>query len=472
MAEISLTASVRSNLLSLKQASNQLEITTGRLSSGKSVASAIDNPTNYFAAQNYNDRADSLSGRLDGMSEATEQINAADNGITNIKSFLSQMKGVVNDALSNTDSEERRSLGEQFNELLLQMRDMANDSSYGGINLLYDNASTTVQFGEQIGDSTLTLQGFNISAASGQLDANGELGASSVVGTNGDAYALSVDIDGNDIVGIKSFGAHSSAEAGTVGSTPLSSDITTNMDAILVDAQTLLADYSAYAHSDASANLNLTNDIYTRSNTQDSGGKYIFDPDGSSAPFVLTANGSYWTDTYNGTWNTAVGDAIADLVTTMDKLSVDWYLDNATFTTADVSDLSDAITTFQSAYSDLIADSGGGGGSTTNDAHEIDWGATTYQDDLSDVIGQIEDVDSALKTQSSKLANNLAIITQREDFTDEAINILEEGADNLTLADMNEEGASLLALQTSNSLAIKSLSLASSAASNVLQLIQ
>jgi len=194
MSSIALVSSVRSSLTALKSTSGQLETTTDRLSTGKKVASAIDNPTNYFAAENYIGRADALSSRLDSMSEATEMINAADNGITSIKAYLSQMKGIVNNALSNTDSDTRRSLGEQFNELIEQVRDVAKDSSYGGINLIYDNASTTVQFGENIGDSTLTLQGFNISAASGQLDSDGELGSSGVVGTNGEFYALSPSI--------------------------------------------------------------------------------------------------------------------------------------------------------------------------------------------------------------------------------------------------------------------------------------
>jgi len=109
---------------------------------------------------------------------------------------------------------------------------------------------------------------------------------------------------------------------------------------------------------------------------------------------------------------------------------------------------------------------------TSGDAWEIDWGSDTYQDDLSDLLSAIETLDSTLQTQSSKLANNLAVITQREDFTDEEINILEEGADALTSADLNEEGANLLSLETSQSLAVQSLSLASSTAANVLTLIQ
>ena len=60
----------------------------------------------------------------------------------------------------------------------------------------------------------------------------------------------------------------------------------------------------------------------------------------------------------------------------------------------------------------------------------------------------------------------------RQDFTKQMINTLETGAANLTLADMNEEAANLLALQTRQSLSSSSLSLASQADQSVLQLLQ
>ena len=52
------------------------------------------------------------------------------------------------------------------------------------------------------------------------------------------------------------------------------------------------------------------------------------------------------------------------------------------------------------------------------------------------------------------------------------INTLEDGAGNLTLADMNTEAANLLALQTRQSLSQNSLSLASQADQSILQLLQ
>ncbi|MCK5682068.1 flagellin, partial [bacterium] len=60
--------------------------------------------------------------------------------------------------------------------------------------------------------------------------------------------------------------------------------------------------------------------------------------------------------------------------------------------------------------------------------------------------------------------------TTRQNFTSELINTLRDGADNLTLADINQEGANMLMLQTRQSLSTTSLSLSSQANSSVLRL--
>ena len=65
--------------------------------------------------------AEGLSSRLDSMGQAVQRIQAADNGISTIRSFISAMKGVVNNTLGNTDSDARADLGKQFNELINQL---------------------------------------------------------------------------------------------------------------------------------------------------------------------------------------------------------------------------------------------------------------------------------------------------------------------------------------------------------------
>ncbi|HBA71696.1 MAG TPA: flagellin, partial [Geobacter sp.] len=77
---------------------------------------------------------------------------------------------------------------------------------------------------------------------------------------------------------------------------------------------------------------------------------------------------------------------------------------------------------------------------------------------------------TTLRSKSSVLASNLSVITTRQDFTDNVINTLQQGADGLTLADMNNEGANMLMLQTRQSLGTTALSLSSQAAQSVLRL--
>jgi flagellin-like hook-associated protein FlgL len=77
---------------------------------------------------------------------------------------------------------------------------------------------------------------------------------------------------------------------------------------------------------------------------------------------------------------------------------------------------------------------------------------------------------TVLQTQATSFGSNLATVQIRQEFTKSMINTLQVGADNLTLADTNEEGANLLALNTRQQLAQTSLSLASQASQAVLRL--
>ncbi len=73
-----------------------------------------------------------------------------------------------------------------------------------------------------------------------------------------------------------------------------------------------------------------------------------------------------------------------------------------------------------------------------------------------DVAAQARDT---VRQYASTLANNLSVIENRLDFTRENINISKAGADDLTQADLNEEGAILLALQTRQTLGVTALSI-------------
>lgn len=280
MADISLTAGIRSNLLSLQSTSSLLSRTQERLGTGKKVNSAIDNPTNFFTAQSLTNRSDDLSARLDGISKGINTVKAADKGITGITSLLKQAKGIAKDARAlstdTTDTQAQKDRGDlltQFNDLLGQIDDLAKDSGYDGVNLLQGD-DLTVEFAEKAGSSNVDLKGF----------------------------------------------------------------------------------------------------------------------DADTGKAVIT---------------------VAD--------QTDWKTDNT----------------------------------------EID--AT---------IKKLEASEANLRTESKKLSSNLAILTTRQDFTKNMVNTLTTGAAELTNADLNEEAANLLALNTQQSLGVNSLSLASQASQGVLRLLQ
>ena len=90
---------------------------------------------------------------------------------------------------------------------------------------------------------------------------------------------------------------------------------------------------------------------------------------------------------------------------------------------------------------------------------------------LTSVITALENAEVVLRNKSRELSANLGVLTARQDFTKEMVNTLTTGSDNLVNADMNEESANLLALNTQQSLGVNALSLASQQAQSVLKLL-
>jgi flagellin len=106
-------------------------------------------------------------------------------------------------------------------------------------------------------------------------------------------------------------------------------------------------------------------------------------------------------------------------------------------------------------------------------AASVSWGDATAGD--ANIQAAVDDLTAALatvRTQSKAFGSSLSTVEVRQDFTKAMINTLQAGADNLTLADSNEEGANLLALQTRQQLSTTALSLAAQADQNVLRLFQ
>ena len=84
MSNITLTAGIRQNLLSLQNTSADLTTTQERLSTGKKVNTAFDNPTSYFTSQSLTNRANDLSALLDQIGQAQQTLKAANDGLTGV----------------------------------------------------------------------------------------------------------------------------------------------------------------------------------------------------------------------------------------------------------------------------------------------------------------------------------------------------------------------------------------------------
>jgi len=188
VSDISLTSGMRNNLIALQQISSEVNTTQGRLSSGKKVNSALDNPTTYFASQAETQRATDLSNRQDGMSEAVQTIQAANAGISSITSLIQSAQGLATSASSTSDTLAQGTYYSQYTQILTQITQMASDSGYQGTNLL-TNGTLTIQFGQQNGQSSLTVNGVNDSAAGLTLGGTALWTSAAVVATD----ALNMD---------------------------------------------------------------------------------------------------------------------------------------------------------------------------------------------------------------------------------------------------------------------------------------
>jgi flagellin len=160
VSNIYLTAGIRENLFSLQRTGTAMERTQNRLATGLKVNSALDDPINFFAAQSHRQRAGDLALLKDSMNEALQTVKAADAGIEGIMELVAQARSVINSALTATDASTYQT---QYNLIMDQIADMAEDSFYKGVNLL-NNESLDVSFNG--GTNTLTIAGADIVAYS------------------------------------------------------------------------------------------------------------------------------------------------------------------------------------------------------------------------------------------------------------------------------------------------------------------
>jgi flagellin-like hook-associated protein FlgL len=158
-SNVTLSSGVSNTLLSLQKTSKNIETTQYKLSTGKKVNSAIDDPLSYFQARSLTNRANDLLARKDQIEQGIKTVEAAIQGLESIEETLQQMKALADQAKSSSDTSEKESLRAQYSNLYSRLTDLADDAGYHGTNLIKEGPDDLeVKFNED-GSNDMTISG-------------------------------------------------------------------------------------------------------------------------------------------------------------------------------------------------------------------------------------------------------------------------------------------------------------------------
>lgn len=519
MSSVTLSAAVRSNLLSLQNTAALLETTQTRLATGNRVNSALDNPTNYFTASELNTRAGDLGNLLDSVSNAIQTIDAANNGISAISKIVEDAQATANQAqqlsatatggsstvtgttviaadtpasitstvsgitpsdtiwdLAGDDSS--LTLDVSGTQLTIDFHNTFHSGPYTGSNPWVDTDDGTHSpkpMSTALGDIQNAIRGSGVagtSAATVTLDGGGHL----VIGLGTDTtHTLSVVSDTTASSPTGGTGLGLTGQSGSPGNTTLGA-----LSGTLTLGGNTLTFGSGPSQINTRAELTsalggLTGGI---TGSIDGSGHLKFDGTGSfTVAGTLDANAAFGIadQTYSGN-ATVPNPARAALVTQYNGLldQIDQLAEDSSYNGNNL--LTGAATLLKVVFNETGTSSLtiAGKDASTSGLGLTQLGSTAFDANgsISTVLDQLKSAQDTLRADASSFGSNLSIVQTRQDFTKALINTLQTGASNLTLADPNEETANLLALQTRQSLSTKALALASQSDQNVLRLLQ
>ena len=478
MADITLTSAVRNNLLSLQNTATLLGKTQERLATGLKVNSALDDPTAFFTASGLESRANDLNRLLDSVGNAVQTVRAADEGISAITSLVESVQATARQAL-------QKPAGSTTATTLTGTTAITTDTAAtvtGTVTGL--TTGTTLDGlgfadGDQVtittvGGGTTTFTATTAATATVNdlvtaLDAN--TGASvaltggSIVATGGTTTETITFGEGGQGTNLGGLGLNTTTVnptnaqvAGFTGTLSVAINGGTAQTIDLSSINTRAALETALGGlTNVTGAVNGSNFVTLTAASADdsvtvSGGTEVGLTDGTTAAPRNSDRATLETQ-YN------------NLRTQIDQLASDASFNGINLLNGDslsvifneegTSSLSITGVTFNSA--------GLGINAVATDSFQTNTAINTALGELDTAIG-------SLRTQASTFGSNLSVVEIRQDFTKNLINTLETGAANLTLADTNEEGANLLALQTRQQLSTVALSLASQADQSVLRL--
>lgn len=503
MSDVTLSASVRQSLLSLQSTTSLIERTQNRLSTGLRVSSAIDDPVAFFQAKSLSDRASDFLEKKDSIDQGISTVTAALDGVDSIESLVQQMKGLANSMKSATDAQ-ISDLVAQFNDLRTQINNLAADATYQGNNLINGSGQTlSVEFSEKsaslININSVDLRsgtsGLNI-AANSYLTGDDSVTHSTIVDSTATTnFTKHLSAGGSFSLTYK--GSAKTFSAGdtlafTYGTgTSLTLRVATGQGLTLSQDGTIQVSVVTSTTSIGATSFGLLTD-------GNIAGSFLYSAQaalsgaGASTAGVITYNGS-------NTITVTTSDSIAFKYGTGTGLVTLHFSESLTLTQGEVINftrlgtsasltaatgsgyvITTATTTVSGVTSTTAANYNAavqgvtlGVTSITANAGEIYFTGLVSAGDTTKINAVIDQLDTALtslRTQSQTLGSNVALLNTRLSFTESYVNTLQGGSDKLTLADINGEGANLLALQTRQQLGIQSLSLAAQAEASILSL--
>ncbi len=477
-SNITLSAGVRANLLSLQHTAGLMSTTQTRLATGKKVNTALDNPVNFFTASSLQSRSSDLSALLDSMSNGIKTLEAADNGLTSITSTLQSMKSTLQQARQDKSFQTE---SYTIDSTTIGTASLKNLSFSGGA-----VGSTLVNIALNVADVAATPG----SATSGTVPGTYTGGTLSINGTDvtiaddTNAAGLKSAIDGASIAGITTSVSGSTI---TISNASGNVDFTGSTGALLTSlGLSTSSNYVAGVPGSVKsvdtlvAAINSSSSLTGKVSASNDGGKLRIQ-NLSTADLTVTGasnttsaiDGSASTDTIKG------NDVRKSLVTQYNDLKdqLDKFADDASFNGINLLRGDNLKITFNETATSTIsiqAKTTAGAATAIDSAYlGISTLANSSVDSDTNIDSLTANLGTALnsvRSQSSTFGSSLSIVQNRQDFTKAMINTLQTGADNLTLADTNEEAANMLALQTRQQLSQTALSLASQADQAVLRL--
>lgn len=560
-SDITLTAALRNNLLSLQNTQRLIDTTQIRLASGLKVNSALDGPSNFFTSKALNDRAGDLTRLLDSINLSLRTIEEADKGVTALNALVEQansiaesardelaastagarMVGTVNlSAVATPTTLTGVGQGEQFvitttndtgaqiantfaisssesiSALMARITDTYADTRNGEV-VAYLNdsgaivietkdgrgfkvADASISASTQIGTDgwrSLGLDRYFEAEQRGTGGASNSVNAANIVGGN-TAYSISLyESAGNlaDAGDLLSQTTYIDAAGNTV-LTGLSTNsqihfIVNNTSTVsqtltaltswqdiadLVNQGTGVNQLISANFDDATGQFSITSLSDTVENVQfrvqqtatgatvDIG---LGDPTGAIYPLIV-GNTAATTNEQVISFNSST-ETLDQLATDYNEIrdQIDTLVEDANFRGVNLLN-GDTLTTFfnEDRTSSLLIEG------ETFTAQGLGLSEATFRtaQTIEADLDRIIDALAAVRSFGTTLANRLAVIQTRKDFTEQTVVTLKAGAGDLTLADQNEEGANLLALQTRQALGVTSLSLASQSQQSVLRL--